>query len=214
MPPPSSTSWAARTARSFHQARSATTREMPPTAHAPIAIHSAVDRRTRYATEKMTLYSAELFVVLVSPGTGSTSTLIVVGRPNRFVRSMFVNVTVFVSPAFMTGIFLRSTIGLVDDAGDVAQTFAYEPFGRADTSGSAERVRYQFTGRERDADWLYYYRARYYNPRLSRFLELAALFTLILGVAVRLRWKRLPRTVQSSVPPQPTSRGDGSGGAA
>ncbi len=66
---------------------------------------------------------------------------------------------------------VRSTIGLVDDAGDVAQTFAYEPFGRADTSGSAERVRYQFTGRERDADWLYYYRARYYNPRLARFLQ-------------------------------------------
>jgi RHS repeat-associated protein len=59
----------------------------------------------------------------------------------------------------------------VDDAGDVTQTFAYEPFGRADTSGSAERVRYQFTGRERDADWLYYFRARYYNPRLARFLQ-------------------------------------------
>ncbi len=66
---------------------------------------------------------------------------------------------------------VRSTIGLVDDAGDVAQTFVYEPFGRAATSGSAERVRYQFTGRERDADWLYYYRARYYNPRLARFLQ-------------------------------------------
>jgi RHS repeat-associated protein len=32
-------------------------------------------------------------------------------------------------------------------------------------------VRYQFTGRERDADWLYYYRARYYSPRLARFLQ-------------------------------------------
>src|SRR5207245_11111182 len=51
------------------------------------------------------------------------------------------------------------------------QTFVYEPFGRAATSGSAERVRYQFTGRERDADWLYYYRARYYNARLARFLQ-------------------------------------------
>ena len=46
----------------------------------------------------MTLYSAELFVVVVSPGTGSMSTLTVVGRPKRPVRSMFVNVTVFVSP--------------------------------------------------------------------------------------------------------------------
>jgi len=65
----------------------------------------------------------------------------------------------------------RSTIGLVDNAGNLAQTFTFDPFGRAETSGSADLVRYQFTGRERDADWLYYYRARYYNPRLARFLQ-------------------------------------------
>ena len=65
----------------------------------------------------------------------------------------------------------RSTIGLVDDAGVVIQTFAYDPFGAVETSGSADRVRYQFTGRERDADWLYYYRARYYSPTLMRFLQ-------------------------------------------
>ena len=62
----------------------------------------------------MTLYSAELFVVVVSPGTGSMSTLIVVGRPKRPVRSMFVNVTVFDWPALMTSIFLRRTIGFGD----------------------------------------------------------------------------------------------------
>ena len=65
----------------------------------------------------------------------------------------------------------RSTIGLVDGSGNLVQTFAYEPFGVAETSGPPDRVRYQFTGRERDADWLYYYRARYYNPRLMRFLQ-------------------------------------------
>src|SRR6266511_1239338 len=71
-------------------------------------------RGTNYATEKMTLYSAELFPVLVSPVTGSTSTLTVVGRPKRPVRSMLVNVTVCVSPASMTGIFFFLTI----DRGD------------------------------------------------------------------------------------------------
>src|SRR5262249_19073068 len=65
----------------------------------------------------------------------------------------------------------RSTIGVVDDAGNIAQTFTYEPFGLGETVGPPDRVRYQFTGRERDADWLYYYRARYYNPRLMRFLQ-------------------------------------------
>ena len=62
----------------------------------------------------MTLYSAELFVVVPSPGTGSTSTLIVVGNPKRPLMSMFVNVTVLVSPALITEIFLRSTIGFGD----------------------------------------------------------------------------------------------------
>jgi RHS repeat-associated protein len=66
---------------------------------------------------------------------------------------------------------MRSKIGLLDHAGTLAQTFAYEPFGRAESSGTTDHVRYQFTGRERDADWLYYYRARYYNPRLGRFLQ-------------------------------------------
>ena len=65
----------------------------------------------------------------------------------------------------------RSTIGLVDSAGSIAQTFAYEPFGLTETSGPPDRARYLFTGRERDADWLYYYRARYYSPRLMRFLQ-------------------------------------------
>src|SRR5262249_35786908 len=53
----------------------------------------------------------------------------------------------------------RSTIGLVDNTGEIVQTFAYDPFGLTETSGPPDRVRYQFSGRERDADWLYYYRA-------------------------------------------------------
>src|SRR5262249_36150112 len=65
----------------------------------------------------------------------------------------------------------RSTIGLVDDTGHAVQTFTYDPFGLTETSGPPDRAHYQFTGRERDADWLYYYRARYYNPRLMRFLQ-------------------------------------------
>src|SRR5205823_12032802 len=61
--------------------------------------------------EKMTLYSAKLFDTVRSPGTGAMSTLTVVGRPKRPLRSMFVNVTFFVSPALITSIFLRRTIG-------------------------------------------------------------------------------------------------------
>jgi hypothetical protein len=55
-----------------------------------------------------------LFVVVVSPGTGSMSTLIVVGWPNSVPMSMFVKVTVFVSPALMTSIVFFLTIGRGD----------------------------------------------------------------------------------------------------
>src|SRR5262249_29525836 len=43
LPPPSRTSCAPRTARSFHHASTATSSASPATAHAAIAIHSAVE---------------------------------------------------------------------------------------------------------------------------------------------------------------------------
>src|ERR671934_3016011 len=58
----------------------------------------------------MTLYSAELFVVVFSPGTGWTSTLTVVGTPNGTALKSL-KTTVFVSPALMMSIVLLLTIG-------------------------------------------------------------------------------------------------------
>src|SRR6266487_2417224 len=52
-------------------------------------------------SEKRTLYSAVLFEVLVSPGTGETSTLIVVG-PLKLTAPMCVKTTVFVWPGSIT----------------------------------------------------------------------------------------------------------------
>jgi RHS repeat-associated protein len=52
--------------------------------------------------------------------------------------------------------------------------YAYSPFGEtaargesADTDGNAS----QYTGRENDGTGLYYYRARYYDPVLKRFIS-------------------------------------------
>src|SRR6266436_6189882 len=47
-PPPSRTSWDVRTARSFHQARPATSSAAPAAMQAPIAIHSAVESDTYF----------------------------------------------------------------------------------------------------------------------------------------------------------------------
>src|SRR6266516_2184295 len=62
-------------------------------------------------SEKRTLYSAVLFEVLVSPGTGETSTLIDVG-PLKLTAPMCVKTTVFVCPGSITSIVVCFTIGV------------------------------------------------------------------------------------------------------
>jgi len=65
---------------------------------------------------------------------------------------------------------LGSIVRLLDGDGRVRDALSYEPFGRT-VSTTATPMRYGFTGREREGNDLYYYRARYYHPRLGRFLS-------------------------------------------
>jgi len=66
---------------------------------------------------------------------------------------------------------LGSAISLTDSAGNVQTNYTYEPFGRTQTAGSQDTNPFQFTGRENDGTGRYYYRARYYDPSLQRFLS-------------------------------------------
>ena len=65
---------------------------------------------------------------------------------------------------------LGSTLALTDPAGSVLARYTYEPFGTTTVTGSAFSP-YQYTGRENDGTGLYYYRARYYNSTLQRFIS-------------------------------------------
>jgi RHS repeat-associated protein len=49
--------------------------------------------------------------------------------------------------------------------------YAYSPYGRTTTLGVDDGNPLQFTGRENDGTGLYYYRARYYDPVLKRFIS-------------------------------------------
>jgi RHS repeat-associated protein len=64
---------------------------------------------------------------------------------------------------------LGSVIALTDAAGAVQTSYTYEPFGTSTTAGASTTNPMGFTSREADGTGVYFYRARYYDPRLQRF---------------------------------------------
>jgi RHS repeat-associated protein len=67
---------------------------------------------------------------------------------------------------------LGSVIALSDEAGDTVEVYEYGIFGQVAASDPNHPNRVLFTGREFDSETgLYYYRARYYNPYIGRFLQ-------------------------------------------
>jgi RHS repeat-associated protein len=65
---------------------------------------------------------------------------------------------------------LGSTVALGDATGTLQTQYTYEPFGFVSQTGVASTSSYKYTGREDDGTGLSYYRARYYHPRLQRFI--------------------------------------------
>lgn len=65
---------------------------------------------------------------------------------------------------------LNSTVALVDVNGVIQQTYSYEPYGEAQSSGLSGNS-YQYTGREYDGLGLYFYRSRYYDLSIKRFVS-------------------------------------------
>jgi RHS repeat-associated protein len=64
---------------------------------------------------------------------------------------------------------LGSSLVLSNAQGAPGTTYNYEPFGKTTITGTSVNG-FQYTGRENDGSGLYYYRARYYQPRLQRFI--------------------------------------------
>jgi RHS repeat-associated protein len=66
---------------------------------------------------------------------------------------------------------LGSVRDLVSNAGTVVGHFTYDSFGQVVSATGTVDSRYKFTGRELDGETeLYYYRARYYDARVGRFI--------------------------------------------
>ncbi|HPC96145.1 MAG TPA: RHS repeat-associated core domain-containing protein [Sedimentisphaerales bacterium] len=67
---------------------------------------------------------------------------------------------------------LGSVVALSDADGDTVQVYEYDVYGQVAASDPNHPNRFMFTGREFDTETgLYYYRARYYNPTIGRFLQ-------------------------------------------
>ena len=67
---------------------------------------------------------------------------------------------------------VNSVVALTDHNGSAAQTLAYGPFGESLASTGRSQNSMQYTGREQDNETgLHYYRARYYDAELGRFIS-------------------------------------------
>jgi RHS repeat-associated protein len=75
------------------------------------------------------------------------------------------------SAAHYVGDALGSTLALTDGTGSATTSYTYAPFGQTSASGAASASPFQYTARENDGTGLYFYRARYYNPALHRFIS-------------------------------------------
>ena len=67
---------------------------------------------------------------------------------------------------------LGSVTSLSNAAGALAQTYGYDAFGKQTSSSGSLTNPFQYTARESDTETsLYYYRARYYDQSIGRFLS-------------------------------------------
>ncbi|MEZ4327744.1 MAG: RHS repeat-associated core domain-containing protein [Polyangiales bacterium] len=101
---------------------------------------------------------------LVTDGLGNTQVGYVFEGEHPIARYDAVGV-----PEYYLEDGIRSVVGVVDDAGGVVETYAYDSFGVA--RGGAEPDGFGFQGMWRDEDGTYFVRARVYDARTGRFLS-------------------------------------------
>src|SRR5713101_4972084 len=98
-------------------------------------------------------------------GTSASANLLTGGEDEYLQRTDSAGARSFLTDA------LGSTLALADSTGALQTQYTFEPFGNTSTTGTATANSFAYTGRELDATGLYFYRARYYNPSLQRFIS-------------------------------------------
>jgi RHS repeat-associated protein len=121
--------------------------------------------KTISGTTTQFLYDGLNPVQELSSGTPTANLLTGLAVDELFTRTDGAGVRNYLTDA------LASSVALADGSGTIQTAYTYEPFGETTTSGAATSSAYAFTTRESDGTGLYFYRARYYDPTVKRFLS-------------------------------------------
>ena len=97
-------------------------------------------------------------------GTTVTANLLTGGVDERFLRTDASGTANYLTDA------LGSTVALTDSSGNSNVQYSYDPYGSISITGTTTNS-YTYTGREIDGLGINYYRARYYNPAIGRFIS-------------------------------------------
>ena len=129
--------------------------------------YDAFGRRRSKTTGATTqfLYDRLNLIQELASGTPTANVLAGLGIDEYFTRTDAVGGRTYLTDA------LGSTVALADGAGTIHTEYSYEPFGTTVTSGSGTTNSLGFAAREADGTGLYFYRARYFDPKLQRFIS-------------------------------------------
>jgi len=98
-------------------------------------------------------------------GSGNANYLTGLGIDETYSRTDSNGTTSYLTDA------LGSTVGLSGSTGNTVTGYNYDAYGNTTTTGTTSANSIQYAGRENDGTGLYFNRARYFSPKLGRFIS-------------------------------------------
>lgn len=133
--------------------------------------YDSLDRRISKAVPLTSNIATQLTYDGSNPVTEKQGALVTGGNLTGLGIDTYLARTDGLSTTYPLTDHLGSTVALTDATGALVTSYTYEPYGATTITGSTSNNPHQYTGREDDGTGLYFYRARYYDPQLMRFIS-------------------------------------------